>query len=98
MIEKITKGTVAKFYPDRGYGFLRPEEPGEADVFVHASKCNGLALKHGEMVQFTISIDQQGRRQAVNVQHYHATGNDPREAAVRFGDLVRAMEEKQTDG
>jgi cold shock CspA family protein len=100
MTEKlITKGTVAKFYPERQYGFLIPEDSSEEDVFVHQRECpDQKPLKWGEIVQFTISHDHRGRRRAVNVQYYHPIKNDPRESAVRFGDLVRAIEEKQTDG
>jgi CspA family cold shock protein len=86
MTETITtKGTVARFFDEKGYGFLIPDDQSD-DVFVHLSQCPGqIALKRGASVTFKIEMDRQGRRQAVNVQHYHAIHNDPREA-VRFGE------------
>jgi CspA family cold shock protein len=61
-------GTVKWFDPNRGYGFIRPEQ-GE-DVFVHISavQASGLqTLQEGQAVEFDI---EQGRKglQAANVR------------------------------
>jgi cold shock protein len=61
-------GTVKWFDPNRGYGFIRPEQ-GE-DVFVHISavQASGLqTLQDGQAVEFDI---EQGRKgpQAANVR------------------------------
>jgi cold shock protein len=56
----MATGTVKWFDPNRGYGFIRPEQ-GE-DVFVHISavQASGLqALQEGQAVEFYI---EQGRK------------------------------------
>jgi CspA family cold shock protein len=64
----MASGTVKWFDPNRGYGFIRPEQ-GE-DVFVHLSavQASGLqALEEGQAVEFDL---EQGRKglQAANVR------------------------------
>ena len=64
----MARGTVKWFDPNRGYGFIRPEQ-GE-DVFVHLSavQASGLeTLQEGQAVEFDI---EQGRKglQAANVR------------------------------
>jgi CspA family cold shock protein len=63
----MASGTVKWFDPNRGYGFIRPEQ-GE-DVFVHISavQASGLqTLQEGQAVEFDI---EQGRKgpQAANL-------------------------------
>jgi CspA family cold shock protein len=56
----MARGTVKWFDPNRGYGFIRPEQ-GE-DVFVHISavQASGLqSLQEGQAVEFDI---EQGRK------------------------------------
>jgi cold shock protein len=72
----MASGTVKWFDPNRGYGFIQPEQ-GE-DVFVHISavQASGLqTLQEGQAVEFDI---QQGRKgpQAANVRprQAHASG------------------------
>jgi cold shock protein len=64
----MASGTVKWFDPNRGYGFIRPEQ-GE-DVFVHISavQASGLpTLQDGQAVEFDI---EQGRKgpQATNLR------------------------------
>jgi CspA family cold shock protein len=64
----MASGTVKWFDPNRGYGFIRPEQ-GE-DVFVHVTALEGSgmeSLQEGQTVQFDI---EQGRKglQAANVR------------------------------
>jgi cold shock protein len=64
----MASGTVKWFDPNRGYGFIRPEQ-GE-DVFVHISavQASGLqTLQEGQAVEFDT---EQGRKalQAANVR------------------------------
>ena len=61
-------GTVKWFDPNRGYGFIRPEQ-GE-DVFVHISavQASGLeALQDGQAVEFDIQQGPKGP-QAANLR------------------------------
>jgi cold shock protein len=68
----MASGTVKWFDPNRGYGFIRPEQ-GE-DVFVHVSALEGSgmeSLQEGQTVEFDI---EQGRKglQATNVRPLQA--------------------------
>jgi cold shock protein len=64
----MASGTVKWFDPNRGYGFIRPEQ-GE-DVFVHVTALEGSgmeSLQEGQTVHFDV---EQGRKglQAANVR------------------------------
>ena len=64
----MASGTVKWFDPNRGYGFIRPEQ-GE-DVFVHitAVQASGLpTLQDGQAVEFDIVEGPKGK-QAANVK------------------------------
>jgi CspA family cold shock protein len=72
----MASGTVKWFDPNRGYGFIRPEQ-GE-DVFVHISavQASGLeTLQEGQAVEFDI---QQGRKglQAANLRPREARASE----------------------
>jgi cold shock protein len=59
----MASGTVKWFDPNRGYGFIRPEQ-GE-DVFVHISavEASGLpTLQEGQAVEFDIEQDARDPR------------------------------------
>ena len=45
-------GTEKKFMPDKGFGFIAPDD-GSEDVFVHINECNGAeSLREGDAVTF----------------------------------------------
>ncbi len=55
-------GTVKWFNPDKGYGFITPEEGGD-DLFVHFSaiQVRGFkTLEEGQRVTFEVSQGQKG--------------------------------------
>jgi CspA family cold shock protein len=57
-------GTV-KLYSDKGFGFLKPDQGGLQDVFVHASavKAAGMIkLEVGQRVAFDLGIDHRGSK------------------------------------
>ncbi len=64
----MTTGTVKWFSPEKGYGFITPEEG--PDVFVHFSAIEGAGyrnLEEGQKVEFEVTQGQKGP-QAANVR------------------------------
>jgi CspA family cold shock protein len=68
---QMTTGTVKWFNPDKGYGFIRPDDGGK-DVFVHISAVeqSGLRILHeGQKVAFEIVADKRtGKSAAENLR------------------------------
>jgi cold shock protein len=67
----MTTGTVKWFNPDKGYGFIRPDDGGK-DVFVHVSAVqqSGLRnLQEGQKIAFDVIADKRtGRSSAANLR------------------------------
>tara|TARA_B100001741_G_C16322807_1_gene491230 strand:+ start:286 stop:486 length:201 start_codon:yes stop_codon:yes gene_type:complete len=62
-------GTVKWFNPNKGYGFISPED-GSKDVFVHISSLekSGLRiLSEGQNVSFEVATNK-GKTSAVNIK------------------------------
>src|SRR6185312_2923188 len=63
-------GTVKWFNPQKGYGFIQPED-GSKDVFVHISAVEraGIGnLVEGQKLSFELERGQQGKTSAVNLR------------------------------
>jgi len=57
-----TKGTVKWFNPDKGFGFITPED-GSKDCFVHHSAIQAAGFKtldEGDFVEFDVAQGQKG--------------------------------------
>lgn len=66
----MPEGTVKWFNPDKGFGFIAPEEGGE-DLFVHFSEIQSTGFKsldEGQRVEFDVGAGRDGKKQAVNVR------------------------------
>jgi cold shock protein len=66
----MTVGTVKWFNPQKGFGFIQPDNGG-ADVFVHISAVEqaGLStLNDGQKVSFDLEAGRQGKTSAVNLK------------------------------
>jgi cold shock CspA family protein len=62
-------GTVIRWVPHRGFGFITPDEGGE-DIFVHISalKASGLdAPSEGDRLTYEIAPSQDGRLKATKL-------------------------------
>lgn len=65
----MAKGTVKWFNPDKGYGFIEPED-GSKDAFVHISAVEraGLrSLSEGQKVSYEVQPGQNGKSSAENL-------------------------------
>lgn len=63
-------GTVKWFNPDKGFGFITPDEGGD-DVFVHFSEIQGTGFKsldEGARVEYEVRPGRDGKQQAANVR------------------------------
>jgi cold shock protein len=63
-------GTVKFFNPDKGYGFIAPEDGGN-DAFVHISAVerSGMStLDKDQRVSYELEQDRRGKMSAVNLQ------------------------------
>lgn len=58
----MAQGTVKWFNPEKGYGFIEPED-GSSDVFVHYSSIEGTGFKtleENQRVEFEIGEGEKG--------------------------------------
>ena len=65
----MATGTVKQFNPDKGFGFIQPENGGK-DVFVHISAVTeaGLnTLNEGQTVEYDI-VESRGKEAAGNLK------------------------------
>lgn len=63
-------GIVKWFNPEKGYGFIRPED-GSADVFVHISavqKAGHTTLDEGARVSYELLPGRSGKMSAENLR------------------------------
>lgn len=67
----MATGTVKWFNPDKGFGFIKPQDGG-ADVFVHISAVerSGLSgLNEGDELGYEVHVDEvRGKSSAENLQ------------------------------
>lgn len=64
----MASGTVAKFFDNKGYGFITPDDGGK-DLFVHFKdvKMDGfVSLSPGQRVEFEVTHEAKGPK-ATNV-------------------------------
>jgi CspA family cold shock protein len=77
----VPHGTVRWFDPERGFGFLAPED-GSADLFVHASEIDGdggsALLREGQVVEFEVGEGERGPQ----ARRVRVTGAMAADAAV----------------
>lgn len=89
------RGKVAKFWPDKGWGFIRPAAGGQ-DVWMHVADLEQgtkADLAEGVMVFYEVGNGQGGRTKAV---HIRVIGYEPDqdEPTGDWRDEVRAMAQK----
>jgi CspA family cold shock protein len=66
----MPSGTVKRFNPTKGYGFIQPEGGGRKDVFVHISaveKAGFTSLAEGAKVTYDI-VANRGKESAENLR------------------------------
>ncbi|CAN7434596.1 cold-shock protein [Rhizobium leguminosarum] len=60
----MTTGTVKWFNPDKGFGFIQPDE-GSTDAFVHISavqRSRLSGLQEGQKVSYEIVLDRRSEK------------------------------------
>ncbi len=62
----MATGKVARFFDQKGFGFIQPEDGGK-DLFVHINEVDGGQLQEGDSVEFDATEGQKGP-QASNVK------------------------------
>jgi len=64
-----TKGTLVRWFANKGFGFIKPEQGG-ADVFIHITALKGQGRKPviGDIIHYEISSDSNGKTRAVNAR------------------------------
>ncbi|HNJ47685.1 MAG: cold-shock protein [Novosphingobium sp.] len=63
-------GTVKFFNPDKGYGFIAPDEGG-GDAFVHISAVEAAGmgtLDKNQRVKYELETDKRGKTSAVQLE------------------------------
>ncbi|KEQ54153.1 cold-shock protein [Sphingobium chlorophenolicum] len=63
-------GTVKFFNPDKGYGFIAPENGGD-DSFVHISaveRAGMVTLQKDQRLSYEIENDRRGKQSAINLE------------------------------
>jgi CspA family cold shock protein len=67
----MTTGTVKWFNPDKGYGFIQPDDGGK-DVFVHISAVEQAGLRRlqeGQRIDYEVIADKRtGKSSAGNLR------------------------------
>ena len=62
----MAKGKVARFFDQKGFGFIKPDEGGK-DLFVHINEVDGGNLQEGDSVEYDEKEGPKGP-QATNVK------------------------------
>ena len=63
-------GTVKFFNPDKGYGFIQPDDGGN-DAFVHITAVEAAGMRtldREQRVSYDLEQDRRGKMSAVNLQ------------------------------
>lgn len=76
-----TEGILSKWNESKGYGFITPQRGGQ-DIFVHISAFpkDGQRPALREKLTFTIAVDANGKKRAIEVQRLASKQAAPRSA------------------
>ncbi|XP_076934439.1 uncharacterized protein LOC143600709 [Bidens hawaiensis] len=93
MADSESTGVVVCFYDSKGYGFIKPDEDGGEDLFVHHSEIQSdgyRSLHEGQKVKFLV-LEKNNKLQAVSVVPLDGFNTDRNRNRNRNRDVARAF-------
>ena len=68
-------GTVRRFFDDKGYGFIKPDDSTSEDLFFHVKDAPGLVISEGFRVGYEAAPSERhpGKFAAVDVRAANAS-------------------------
>ena len=68
----MDKGTVLRFFDQKGFGFIQPESGGK-DLFVHINEVEGGQLQSGDVVEYEVTEGRKGPQACAPHTHDHGS-------------------------
>ena len=92
----IEKGKLARWFDDKGFGFIKPEN-GQRDIFIHISALKNMS-RHpivGDVIYYQVSVDTNGKNRAVNAKIEGVLSVNENPSSWSLAPLVKNADEKR---
>lgn len=91
------KGKLARWFDDKGFGFIKPEN-GKRDIFIHISALNNMSRYPivGDVIYYQVSVDTNGKNRAVNAKIEGVLTVNENPASWSLAPLVNNADNKRT--
>jgi len=94
----IEKGKLARWFDDKGFGFIKPEN-GQRDIFIHISALKNMS-RHpivGDVIYYQVSVDNNGKNRAVNARIEGVPIAKETPSSWSLAPLVKNADDKRAD-